>query len=91
MHDTQEQPQGWQTEGQENHGTLAQQRYPPYRSGIPTQKERPFKRGWAGYSGKRDWHDTGVIEFRPSLLGEMQGHGVGLNTDSSDQDLKPCA
>ena len=29
-------------EGQENHGTLVHRRYPPYRSGIPTEEERPY-------------------------------------------------
>ena len=42
MHNTNLQPQEWQMEGQENHGTLVQRRYSPYRSGIPTQEERPY-------------------------------------------------
>lgn len=29
-------------EQQENHEILSQRRYPPYRSGIPTQEERPY-------------------------------------------------
>ncbi len=29
-------------EQQENHEILPQRRYPPYRSGIPTQEERPY-------------------------------------------------
>ena len=31
-----------QVEPQENHKILPQRRYPPYRSGIPTQEERPY-------------------------------------------------
>ena len=29
-------------EEREDHGTPAQRRHPPYRSGIPTQEERPY-------------------------------------------------
>jgi ribosome-binding protein aMBF1 (putative translation factor) len=36
------QDRGGQIEQQKNHQTLPQRRYPPYRSGIPTQEERPY-------------------------------------------------